>query len=514
MGTLAKVALLLGAVAVVAIERHTIPIPHSEQSRAQERIPNPRIDYIHLNGSPANSVMITYSESVIVKLQATNTGTGIGYMGGVYMSFREFDSYADADYVDLRSNSDNSVYHEFRPGDPSDPIWYLSLGEFLPAQVLLIGARYDVSSSYWDPGETVCLEVEVRPPSPGTYQVYLKVPVCDSEGFFHFDPASGTYTDQQGEYVYRRTIEVMANPNSIYLPVVLRDYSPPTPIRGVRMQASGCSTEDKCEQTLDCLQTAGVNTLYYTIYWQEAYYHSDLLPHHSFDSLAYLVPEAHARDIEVYALISAADIGWPEHPEWNARLNHPGVDDDWLDFAVPEARSFVADVAEELVTNYDVDGILLDYIRWRTDDFDTANLSANDISLTVQGVYERVEVVRPIAVTASTFMSQKYGSWAGQMWYDWLSGGYIDYVTPMAYVDDSELQTLLDEWRDSGYFPERIIPRLSVVWFDPVRPKPVEDVLRQIEICYDSGATAMTLWDNRYICNNPDLVEALGAGGW
>jgi len=298
----------------------------------------------------------------------------------------------------------------------------------------------------------------------------------------------------------------------IYLPAMLKDY--PYIFHGVRMQASSCSTASGCSQRLDCLLTAGVTVLYYPVYYKKAYYHSDMLPHRSFDSLAYLVPEAHARDMEVYPLITAAYIGWPEHPEWNARLNYAEVPDDWLDFALPEARAFVADVAEEIVMNYDVDGILLDYIRWEPDWVESANLSADDVSLTVQGVYERVKVIRPAVVTASVFSNYWSARGAGQMWYEWLSDGYIDYVTPMAYVSDSDLQVVLNEWRDSEYFPKQIIPRLSVVWFDPTTPKPVEDVLRQIDMCYDAGAIGMTLWDDRYICNNPDLIEALGAKGW
>lgn len=296
--------------------------------------------------------------------------------------------------------------------------------------------------------------------------------------------------------------------------VALRNY-PPNPLRGVRMQASSCSTASVCSQRLDCLQAAGVTVLYYAIHYNKvAYYHSDLLPHHPFDSLAYLVPEAHARGMKVYPLITVAHIGWPEHPEWNARLNHPGLEHDWLDFAVPEARSFVADVAEELVANYDVDGVFLDYSRWGSGSGWPSSLSADDVSLTVRGIYERVKAVRDIDVAAGVFRSRETAGWARQMWYEWLDGGYIDYTTPHAYVGDSELQSLLREYQGSGYFPERIIPRLAVVWFGPERPKPVADVLRQIEICYDAGAMGMTLWDDRYLCTNPDLVETLGAGDW
>jgi len=518
-----KVALLVGVIAgavAVSVETNIVPVFHSGRARAQAGAPDPHIDYIHLNGSLASSVTITHGQAVTIKVQATNdAGSDAGYWAGIYMSFPELDSYAAADYVDVLGLSDDLVYREYRPGDSDSPIWYACSdpGYHEAAQVLLIAGKYDTSSTSWNPGEAKHLEVRIRPPRPGLYQVYVKVSTCDSGGSYQFDPTGGAYIDQQCEYVYRRTIEVEPNPGAIYLPVLFRSYYRYhlTLLRGVRTQASSCYDATYCSQRLDCLQEAGATVLYYSIYYREAYYHSDLLPHRSFDSLAYLVPEAHARGMQVYALIESARIGWPQHSGWNARLNHSGVPEDWLDFALPEARSFVADVAEEIVTNYDVDGILLDYTRWESGWFDSAGLSADDVSLTVEGVYDRVKAVRSVPVTASVFRSRQSASWAGQMWGDWLAGGYVDYVTPMAYVSDSELQTLFNDWRDSGYFPERIIPRLSTAWFNPTRAKSVEDVLRQIEMCYDAGATGMTLWDDRYICNDPELVEALGGeGGW
>ncbi len=522
VAALTKVGMLMGMMVVTmaaAVDTHVVPVSYIEQARAQAGAPDPHIDYIYLNGNSASSTTITQGDSVNIKVQATNLGTGTGYRAAIYMSLPEFDSYADANYVDPGDYSDDLVYHEFRPGDSGDKIWYACGSGYLGApQVLLIKGQEPSPS--WEPGETNYLEVKVTPPGPGTYQVYVKAAMSDSEDSYDFDPTSGAYTDQQCQPVYRRTIEVEAYPNAIYLPVVLRDYVPPVPVvpitvRGVRMQAASCSTESKCKRRLDCLQTAGVTALYYAIYSNEAYYHSDLLPHRSFDSLAYLVPEAHARDMEVYALIASAKIGWPEHPEWNARLNHPNVTEDWLDFTLPEARHFVADVAEEIVTNYDVDGILLDYTRWGGSWIKKANLSADEISETVRGVYEQVKTVRQVAVTASPSADHDFAvEWWGQRWHDWLDDGYVDYVTPMTYVDDSWLHKLLDEWTATNHFPGRIIPRLSVCWFNPTRQKSAEEVLRQIEICYDAGATGVALWDDRYLCKDSDLVEALGAGGW
>lgn len=255
--------------------------------------------------------------------------------------------------------------------------------------------------------------------------------------------------------------------------------------------------------------------LYYKVYYRQGFYPSEFFPHRSFDSLAYLVREAHARGIEVYATLSVASMGWPENPEFNARLNHSDISDDWLDFELPEARAYIADVAEEIVMNYDVDGIMLDYIRWRSSWYFTVDVSAEDVSKTVEGVYHRINAVRPTTLAASVYKDRKTARYARQMWATWLDDGYMDYVAPMAYVDDRELYALLDDWKDSGHFPQRIAPCLTLASSESgITPKAASDVVRQLDIGYDAGATGMALWDDRYFCKDPDLVEVLGEGGW
>jgi hypothetical protein len=487
------------------------------QVEAQTGSPDPRIDYIQLNGSSANSVTITYPQSVDIKVQATNLGTGDGCRAAIYASFPGFDSSSDVNLVGLVSSSDDLEYIEFQPG--VDSIYYDCGSGYVGLAKELLVCGLD-ASPYWEPGEKNHLEVSVRPPGPGTYQVYIKVAMSDGEGHYDFDPISGSCTDQQCQPVYLRTINVLASPYATYLPVVQRDYAPPllvSGVQGVRVQASGCSSVSRCNSRLDCLQAAGANVLYYTVHYGELFYHSDLLSHRSFDSLEYLVPRAHDRGMKVYALIPVATIGWSEHARWNARFNYREVTEDWLDFTIPEARSFVADMAEEIVTNYDVDGILLDYIRWSGKWAHNAGLTAEPISLTVHGVSERVKAVRPeVVVAASTIADIDYArGYCGQDWVGWIDDQYVDYVTPMAYAESaSQLRRWLREWDATGNLPSYVIPRLSTAWFDPVQAKSVEDVLAFIDICYDEGATGMTLWDDRYICGNPDLVKALGAGGW
>jgi hypothetical protein len=515
---LIKIFLLAIVMAVTAVlVKHIAISSNVDYVEAQAEAPDPHIDYIYLNGIPTASVTITYPQSVDIEVQATNLGSGDGHGAAVYLSFPELGSSGDVDYVDLVDCSEDLEYGEFQP-DVNQIYYDCGTGYVDPAEYLMVKGQE--TSSLWEPGEANYLEVRMSPPGPGTYQVYIKAAMHDGEGSYDFDPTDGTYVDQQCQPVYRRTIEVMSSPYGVYLPLVLKNSISPIQVRGVRgvrMQASSCSYTGECERRLDCLQEAGVNVVYYAVYHETAYYSSDLMSHRSFDSLACLVPAAHERGMEIYVLLPTAKIGWPEHSEWNARYNYSQVTDDWLDFTVPEARSFVADVSEEIVANYDVDGILLDYIRWMGGWAQDAGLTAEPVSLTVQGIYERVKTVRPgVAFAASPFADIDYArSDCGQDWVGWLDGRYIDYVTPMAYADStSQLRGWLGEWDATGHFPDRIIPRLSTVWFEPTQPKTVQEVLNWIQICYDEGATGMALWDDRYICQNSDLVEALGAGGW
>jgi hypothetical protein len=203
-------------------------------------------------------------------------------------------------------------------------------------------------------------------------------------------------------------------------------------------------------------------------------------------------------------------------------LTYPDVADDWLDFSQPDARAFLADVVEEIATGYDVDGVILDYTRWREQWYQAAGLSAVDITLTVQGIHERLQATRTVPLAVAADGDQDYAeTWRGQRWVEWLDLDYIDHVAAMSYHHDDWLRSRLTEWRNTGHFPERIIPLLSAAWFDwnaghsREEPKTVSEVLHQIEICDTMGAYGLALWDDRYICSkNPELMSALGSGGW
>ena len=93
-----------------------------------------------------------------------------------------------------------------------------------------------------------------------------------------------------------------------------------------------------------------------------------------YDPLAFVVEEAHKRGIEVHAWMnpyrfSTASTYWDgqagdyreTHPEWI--LTYPvqnGKYNAIMNPALPEVRQRITDIVREVVTNYDVDGIVFD----------------------------------------------------------------------------------------------------------------------------------------------------------
>ena len=135
-------------------------------------------------------------------------------------------------------------------------------------------------------------------------------------------------------------------------------------------------------EILDNHKAANMNA----VLWQArqsgtAYYNSSYEPwgyyagysDPGYDPLAYVIEEAHKRGIEVHAWFNAFHAsslhsGAPaaEHPDWVCRDQSgiPMNESRALSPGMTAVRDYTLDVAMEIVNNYDIDGIHLDYIRW------------------------------------------------------------------------------------------------------------------------------------------------------
>src|SRR5205807_408948 len=96
------------------------------------------------------------------------------------------------------------------------------------------------------------------------------------------------------------------------------------------------------------------------------------LDYSSFDSLGEAVSYGHKIGLQIHAWVSINedDHGWgiqsefsKKHPEfrWRRRDGRPYRSQ--LSFAFPEVRKYKLAILEELLTNYPLDGLFLDWIR-------------------------------------------------------------------------------------------------------------------------------------------------------
>jgi len=149
---------------------------------------------------------------------------------------------------------------------------------------------------------------------------------------------------------------------------------------------SGSSTAEqnkaRIRQILDNHKAANMNAVLFQVRQSgTAYYSSSYEPwgyyagsqYPGFDPLAYAVEEAHKRGLEIHAWFNVFQTSSTAsgtlanlHPEWICR-DRDGIPMSESRCASPglqAVRDYTLQVAMEIVRNYDIDGLHLDYIRW------------------------------------------------------------------------------------------------------------------------------------------------------
>jgi uncharacterized lipoprotein YddW (UPF0748 family) len=294
------------------------------------------------------------------------------------------------------------------------------------------------------------------------------------------------------------------------------------------VQARAANTPQDADRMISHVKRGGFNTILYGIDGDGVYYRSKLLPQSryvtsQYDPLAYVVKQAHANGLKVQAWWSCGPA--PDSAAFRARYPTfdiallAAVPDDvhWLNFALPEVKQFVGDVVLEIAQNYNVDGVHLDYIRYPdAPDLNGGTFGAGDVPGAVQSVYQRLKAVKPgTELTAAVASDQRDSRDRRQNWADWLAGGYIDRVFPMAYFDPGRTYLSGGSWTlefDAGQWqglahPERIAPGLRALYNDGATAKTPEQFMAQVELCKKYGFGDMSVFDERTITD--EILDAL-----
>ncbi|WP_413165711.1 family 10 glycosylhydrolase [Capilliphycus salinus ALCB114379] len=286
--------------------------------------------------------------------------------------------------------------------------------------------------------------------------------------------------------------------------------------RGTIVQAR---SEAGLAKIFDQLAQAGINTVFFeTVNAGFPIYPTKVAPQQNpstrgWDPLASAVKLAHDRGMELHAWLwtfATANqrhnplIGQPStyigpvltaHPDWvnrdnRGRMWHENDGKAYLDPANREVRSYILRLVGEIVYNYDVDGIQLDYIRYPFQDpnrnfnfgygtagreqfrqltgVDPISISPKDTQLWQQWTNFRVEQVNSMVREVSQFLRQQYPDVIfsvavfphpeadrirkiQQHWETWTQQNYVDLLVPMTYsLDTNRLQRITQPLTDSN----------------------------------------------------------------
>lgn len=231
------------------------------------------------------------------------------------------------------------------------------------------------------------------------------------------------------------------------------------------------------------------------------------------DVLAEYVTRGHAAGLKVFAyvnthLVTDGDDTSPfpthvlnTHPEWRTYAYNGGApviqttahdpEGAWLEPALPAVRSYLADVIGDIASHYDIDGVILDRIRYPQTAFTRANrdfgyhpdaiaafnaetnkigipspsdpdwiaFRQRQITATVTAIYDRLRAIDPqlllLAYPLGRFTDAT--QFAYQAWPQWMHDNVIDAVLPQIYATDlAQFSTRLDEHR-AAYGGSRLL---------------------------------------------------------
>jgi len=233
----------------------------------------------------------------------------------------------------------------------------------------------------------------------------------------------------------------------------------------------------------------------------------------NFDALGYLIEKAKPLNIEVYAWVTTFVVTpknsgkisdqnvYLTNPEWiitdkdNNPMSPDVLEGAYLDPANPLAQDYLFNVFMDIITNYDIDGFHLDYVRYPgqtygnysfnsgdADSYQLRNLKQEQVTRFVKRLYAESKLVKPtLDFTAAVVaeISNARSNYA-QDWLKWISEGYLDKVYLMAYTtSDESLKVILDSypsgirnkiivglraWAEkTGYSEKKITSKISMV---------------------------------------------------
>ena len=303
-------------------------------------------------------------------------------------------------------------------------------------------------------------------------------------------------------------------------------------------------------QILDQLAAANFNTVFLqTRIRSTVIYPSRLEPwddcltghldrHPGYDPLQFAINECHKRHLELHAWVvafpghnfaKAKALGRKAMQQRLPKLCIKTQDNSMLNPGEPATADYLASICEEIASNYDVDGIHLDYIRYpekevRFNDAATFRKYGKgqqqsawrraNVDHCVETIHQKVESLKPW-IRMSCSPVGKYDDlsrYSSRGWnalhtvhqdaQGWLARGWMDMLVPMMYFQGDHFYPFVCDWVEhaSGRI---VVPGLGVYFLaDEKRKWPFEVIERESNLTRTLGSQGQAYFRSRFVTEN------------
>lgn len=291
-------------------------------------------------------------------------------------------------------------------------------------------------------------------------------------------------------------------------------------------------------EIFDSVKSKNLNTVFFqvrsngTVLFKSSYepfsYYIDANGGMPYDPLQFAIEEAHKRKLEIHAWINVVQVfagkefnvlNNPKHitkrkPDWIIEYGTNESKSYWLNPALPEVREYISDIIKELVENYNIDGIHLDYIRYpgkNIEDDSLYNVYNNGLSKDdwrrknitdlIEVIRRKIKSVKPnlqLGATPIGINRNHKGMYGWQGFYEvyqdaqeWLRKGLLDYIAPQVYwsfKDKFQFDILAKDWVENS-FGKKVI-----IGIGSYKPEVISEIEEMIEFARTIGAAGIAFF--------------------
>ena len=262
-----------------------------------------------------------------------------------------------------------------------------------------------------------------------------------------------------------------------------------------------------------------------------------------YDPLAFAIEECHKRGIRLHAWLVTLPLGKDEHVRRLGRNSLPNRQSNlctryrgawYMEPGNPATADYITALVKEIVQNYDVDGIHLDYVRYpdSVDGYPDGSLFVRhgkrmslaawrraNITRIAAGVYSAVKQLKPWVCVSCAPLGKydnltRYSSLGWDAYntvyqdaQGWLRDGIMDALFPMLYFNGNNFYPFVLDWCENRH-GRHVAPGVGIYRLLPVYGGwPQVEIERQMHTSRSAAADGIVMFRTAHLVGNAGGVR-------